>query len=142
MKIGEEGVRFQCQRCGRCCHTREEAGVVVLKEADQERLASFFSTGVEAMLAQFCLRLGRTVTLKDGDGTGACILLQDGRCRAWRARPLQCRTWPFWPEHLVEGAFEREVASVCPGVGKGKRWDGETVRTIASVQRAADRAGR
>jgi uncharacterized protein len=139
MKV-EEGVRFQCQRCGRCCHTREEAGVVVLTEADQARLASFFGTSVEAFVGRWARRLGKTVVLKDGQGTRACIFLEEAGCRAWQARPLQCRSWPFWPEHLEEGAFEREVASFCPGVGKGRTWDGETVRTIAQLQRDADRA--
>ena len=137
-----KGVRFQCQRCGRCCHTREDAGIVELTRADQVRLARFFETSVEELVDRWCQRIGDMIALRDKQGTSACILLEPGGCRAWKARPLQCRTWPFWPEHLKKGAFEREVAPICPGVGKGRLWDGETVRVIARLQRRADRSAR
>jgi Fe-S-cluster containining protein len=131
-------IRFECQRCGRCCHTRADAGIVALTPADRERLADHLGLTPAAFLRRYTLSLGKLIHLRDGE-PGACILLEDGGCAAYPARPLQCRTWPFWPEHLVAGAFEREVGSFCPGAGQGEEWDPEAVRTIARIQRKADR---
>ncbi len=131
--------RFQCQRCGRCCHTRGDAGFVLLTAADQRRLARHFRMTPAAFRAAYTDTLGEAVHLKEEAGRTACILLAEGGCSAYRARPLQCRTWPFWPEHLEPGAFEREVASFCPGAGKGRAWDPADVERIAGLQRRADR---
>ena len=134
-------VRFECQRCGRCCHTRGEAGVVALTDADQRRLAGHFGVSLAAFRRAYTERLGQSVCLKEEPGRSACLLLESGRCSVYPVRPLQCRTWPFWPEHLGPGAFEREVGSFCPGAGKGEAWDPEAVEIIAGVQRRADRRG-
>ncbi|MGC4114127.1 MAG: YkgJ family cysteine cluster protein [Myxococcales bacterium] len=132
-------LRFECQGCGQCCHTRGEAGFVVLTAEDQRRLAAHFRMPLAAFLEAFTATLGEQVQLKEEPGRTACLLMEGTRCGVYQARPLQCRTWPFWPEHLEPGAFEREVASFCPGAGKGEAWDPETVEIIADVQRRADR---
>jgi Fe-S-cluster containining protein len=55
-----------------------------------------------------------------------CVFLDrrpDGKatCRVYRARPTQCRTWPFWPENLASpeawDATRRRVP--CLGMGEG-----------------------
>lgn len=135
------GVRFECQRCGMCCHTRGEAGFVVLTDEDQRRLARHFGLSLSAFRRAYTARLGELVHLKEEAGRSACLLLEGGRCSVYLARPLQCRTWPFWPEHLEPGAFEREVASFCPGAGRGEAWDPAVVDRIASEQRRADGGG-
>ena len=56
-----------------------------------------------------------------------CVLLdretQPGRglCRVYRARPTQCRTWPWWSENLEspEAWDEAKKATPCPGMGQG-----------------------
>jgi hypothetical protein len=138
-KPSAPAVRFQCQRCGRCCHTRGEAGFVVLTDADQRRLARHFEMTLAAFRKAYTDKLGEVVHLKEEAGRTACLLLEKGRCKAYLARPLQCRTWPFWPEHMAPGAFEREVGSFCPGAGKGEAWDPDAVEMIAGVQSRADR---
>jgi len=43
----------------------------------------------------------------------------DSNCTVYRARPLQCRTFPFW-ESIVASAQNWEVtASGCPGINSG-----------------------
>lgn len=141
MKRGckQGALRFECQRCGRCCHTRGDAGFVALTGDDQQRLARHFGLSLEAFRERYTDTLGDQVHLKEEAGRTACLLLEDGRCSAYAARPLQCRTWPFWPENMEPKAFEREVASFCPGAGKGEAWDMGAVEMIAGVQRRADR---
>ena len=138
-KPNPKAVRFACQRCGRCCHTRGDAGFVVLTDEDEQRLARHFKLTLAAFRKAYTDTLGEMVHLKEEKGRTACVLLVDGRCSAYFARPLQCRTWPFWPEHMGPGAFEREVGSFCPGAGKGESWDPDAVEMIVGVQRRADR---
>ena len=57
-----------------------------------------------------------------------CILLdrtsQPGRslCRVYRARPAQCRGWPFWPENLKDPVAwaEAKRTTPCPGMNSGQ----------------------
>lgn len=40
-------------------------------------------------------------------------------CRVYRARPQQCRTWPFWPENLRHPRQWTEAGRTCPGIDRG-----------------------
>ena len=42
------------------------------------------------------------------------------RCSIYKARPTQCRTWPFWSENMKTKIWNEEIQSFCPGIGKGK----------------------
>jgi Fe-S-cluster containining protein len=59
-----------------------------------------------------------------------CPFLNYGQCSIYVARPWQCRTWPFWPENMDDDVWEKEVASWCPGVGKGRLYSPEEIRDI------------
>jgi len=55
-----------------------------------------------------------------------CVFLTrdaEGRsgCRLYAARPVQCRTWPFWPENLESRESWESVKqhTPCPGMGAG-----------------------
>lgn len=43
-------------------------------------------------------------------------------CGIYKARPAQCRTWPFWPENLrTEKTWETvKRRTPCPGMDRGK----------------------
>ena len=49
-----------------------------------------------------------------------CIFLKENRCTVYKSRPIQCRTWPFWPENMNTKTWNNDIAKNCPGVGKGK----------------------
>lgn len=51
---------------------------------------------------------------------GRLHFLENGRCGVYEARPLQCRTWPFWPEMMNPRVWKREVVPLCAGVGRGR----------------------
>lgn len=36
-------------------------------------------------------------------GSDACVFLEGTRCGVWGARPVQCATYPFWPELMHPG---------------------------------------
>jgi Fe-S-cluster containining protein len=61
-------------------------------------------------------------------------------CRVHRARPEQCRTWPFWPRALAtRQAWKREAAD-CPGIENGLAGTG-TLHPAAVIAEQAGRFG-
>ena len=40
-------------------------------------------------------------------------------CALYEHRPMQCRTWPFWPSNLRSQADWEEAAEHCPGMRAG-----------------------
>ena len=66
-----------------------------------------------------------------------CPFLQDHRCQVYEARPWQCRTWPFWPENMNSVVWEKEVASWCPGAGKGRLYTAEEIADILAKKKDA-----
>ena len=45
-----------------------------------------------------------------------CIFLKNNTCTVNEVKPVQCKTWPFWPELMEDKkTFEKEVIDFCPG---------------------------
>lgn len=76
---------------------------------------------------------------KSGLGPECLFLNKKNQCDVYQGRPIQCRTWPFWPENLTPKAWAKNVASYCPGVGKGSIVPVEAIRSQAEEQARADR---
>jgi uncharacterized protein len=66
-----------------------------------------------------------------------CHFLKDGGCSVHPAKPVQCRTFPFWPE-LVDDAVEwHKTAAFCPGIEKGELVQIEFAQGEAKAMREA-----
>jgi len=91
---------------------------VYLSLEDRRRFAKFFRVTTAQFTRKYCGKNDGWFYLKDSEGD--CRFLDGKRCKVYKARPTQCRTWPFWPEHMNARAWQREVVSFCPGIGKGK----------------------
>ena len=88
--------------------------------------------------AEFLVRYARPVdggwslTEVERDGEFDCVFLKaDGRtgrrgCSIYPVRPVQCRTWPFWPGNLKSRKAYAAVAKAtpCPGMMKGLEGEG------------------
>jgi Fe-S-cluster containining protein len=62
-----------------------------------------------------------------------CVFWSKG-CAVYEARPLQCRSYPFWESMLASrDAWE---AMSCPGMGKGNLHSVEEIDLFLSQQRA------
>ncbi len=75
-----------------------------------------------AFTRKYCDRQAGSWHLKERKENPDCLFLKGKQCGVYEARPIQCRTWPFWPEVMSPKAWNKEVVSFCPGVGKGKVW--------------------
>jgi len=122
------GLRFECTQCGNCCSGGP--GAVWFTDAEEEAIARELRLDLELFRSRYVRRIGARRSLREivRDGRHDCVFLdrdsQPGRavCSIYRVRPLQCRTWPWWPE-VVEtaGAWEEtRRRTPCPGMGRGR----------------------
>ena len=114
-----DGLRFTCTQCGDCCSG--EPGYVWVDQSEIDAMASVMGIEVEEFEHKFVRQVGvdrSLVEYPDGD----CILLdpQTRRCTVYEARPIQCRTWPFWDSNLNRKRDWKETCEVCPGAGHGR----------------------
>ena len=117
----KDGIRFECQGSGQCCTSRGEYGFVFLSKSDRQKMAKHLKVSTSAFTKKFCDKKDDAFHLKEDPKNIDCMFLKNkNRCGVYEARPTQCRTWPFWPEVMNAKTWSKEVASYCPGVGKGK----------------------
>jgi Fe-S-cluster containining protein len=85
-----------------------------------QRLADFRGQTIEQFTAEFVRRVGNRYSLIEKPG-GDCIFWdKTAGCTVYPARPVQCRTWPFWPENVETKADWDHVREICPGSGRGR----------------------
>jgi uncharacterized protein len=124
----KDGLRFTCQGEGKCCITRGRYGYVYLSFNDRRRLAGYFCISTADFTARYTEKKDGLYQLKYANKD--CPFMESNRCAVYDARPWQCRTWPFWPENMNKTVWEREVASYCPGVGKGRLYSAAEIDQI------------
>ena len=135
------GVQFECQGSGRCCTSRGEFGYVYFSPADRKRAAKVMGISERQFRDQYCQQVENSWALKEPeDKNPDCIFLRGNRCTIYEGRPTQCRTWPFWPEVMSAKAWNKGVASYCPGVGKGPVISADVIRPTLDEQAASDLA--
>jgi uncharacterized protein len=114
------GLRFECTRCSKCC--RHTPGYVFLSAADLELLAGASGLAEKEFLDRYCrsvdLGLARRISLRE-KANFDCILWENGGCSRYEARPLQCRSFPFWSACIASQEDWLHHARNCPGMGKG-----------------------
>ncbi len=120
-----EPLEFECTQCGACC-TR--AGVVFLTPDDLERIAAHFDVTVpEAVRAWFDGEDDPVITVDDDLG---CPFYQDEKCTIHEVKPIQCATYPFWPEVVGTPEAWWVEAAECEGIGRGRKYHAEEVRRL------------
>ncbi len=135
----KDGLRFECQGSGKCCTSHGEFGFVFLTPADRKRFAKFFKMTSSEFTKKYCDRTNGVWHLKENPAQPDCMFLEKKRCSVYDARPSQCRTWPFWGEVMNAKSWTKDVASFCPGVGKGKLWSAEEITAVLNAETASEK---
>ena len=139
------GLRFNCTQCGNCC--TGPPGAVWFEPEEGRAMAAALGMDEATFLARYARRAGVRTSLKEVKIKGQydCALLErrsDGTtgCSVYRARPTQCRTWPFWPELLESSAAWQDArqSTPCPGMDRGELIPVERIRIIRAEQAGAD----
>jgi Fe-S-cluster containining protein len=136
-----EGLRFTCSQCGNCC--TGGPGYVWISEIEIERLAAHLKLTREKVIDEYCRKVEGRWSLRERrtpQGLYDCIFLRSpeggGRksCSIYPVRPLQCRTWPFWPELMSNRANWDRASKRCHGMNEGRLFtpaEAEVVRDAA-----------
>ena len=118
------GLRFSCTRCSSCC--RKESGFVYLSENDLSRLANELRMDYTAFITTWCrwvpFSRGRDRLSLREKSNFDCIFWSDG-CTVYLARPLQCRSFPFWDSVLCSPGTWESAGKDCPGINTGDMHD-------------------
>jgi Fe-S-cluster containining protein len=129
-----DGLGFACTRCGACC--TGAPGYVWVSEAEIEAIARYRGQTVEEFSAKFVRQVGHRFSLIERPG-GDCIFWdKSAGCTVYPARPVQCQTWPFWPENVERPEDWEHVRSVCPGSGHGRVYTVDEI--VSSIARSED----
>lgn len=132
-------LRFECTGCGKCCTQRGEYAHVYVGDAEVESLAKLLGVSLARFRREHTKldTLGwRQLRFRDG----LCTFLdpQSQRCTVYAARPVQCRTFPFWPEIVGPKGWSDEVKEMCEGIGRGDVVPADTVAEALHEMRVAD----
>jgi Fe-S-cluster containining protein len=110
----KEGLKFKCTGCGKCC--TGSPGYVFLSRTDLERLSSHFSLSETDFIKKYTRKVGTRLSLIDRPKTADCIFLVDNRCSVYEARPIQCRTFPWWAYQIKTEETWEEASQYCEGI--------------------------
>ena len=120
-KFYDKGLQFECTRCSYCC--RHEPGFVFLSETDLNGMVQELKISENEFIEKYCTKVDigffkrlSLIEKKNHD----CIFWSEDGCKVYRARPLQCRSYPFWTQVVEDKEAWVEESMSCPGIGKGK----------------------
>jgi hypothetical protein len=124
-------VKFECQPgCSNCC---KSGGVVFIAADDVTGISKFLKISEAEFLKKYTRRDGKKIYLID-QKISDCIFLKDDKCSIYPVRPLQCKTFPFWPQNVKSAKRWEIVMQECPGIGKGKEFSKQEIKEILNGQ--------
>lgn len=129
VQIGDFNFRFECQpECTNCC---TQDGDVFLIGEDVTRIAGYLKLSEADFRERYCESEGDLrLTIPDGN---QCHFLAGGGCGIHAVKPLQCKTFPFWPEYVKAKRVWKNLGKTCPGIGVGPIVDRAQVRADAQA---------
>src|SRR5262249_33235994 len=124
------GLSFECTRCGACC--TGAPGYVWVIADEIARLAEYRGETIEEFSRKYVRQVGENYSLIEKPG-GDCVFWDEATgCTVYPARPVQCQTWPFWPENIESPEAWDHVTQICPGSGQGRLFSLEEIREAAA----------
>jgi uncharacterized protein len=132
---------FKCTGCGDCC---KGGGDVFFTDEDLNAIEEFYEIK-DSQKAKFRKKFiqykenGLYVHSSEID----CFFLKDNRCEIYSLRPLQCRSYPFWPSVYRSKDSLRTLQKNCAGAmkGTGKIFSRDSVirRTNQTLKKFVDK---
>jgi Fe-S-cluster containining protein len=123
----DQGLRFECTGCGKCC--TGESGTIFVNDREAGEIAAHLGLAVEEFLQTHAYPMKGGHSIKEKEN-GDCVFLRGKLCGIYEVRPTQCRTFPFWPETLRSEARWKAAAKSCEGIGQGRVYEKEEIMQI------------
>lgn len=128
----DDGIQFECTQCGHCC--QGAPGIVRASWGELDAIAGSLSVTIKHLLDKGIAEpYEAAYRLHEDPKDGRCVFFENNGCRVYDARPLQCRTWPFWFNNLRSEACWRAVAKECPGIGRGRLYTKQEILELLSL---------
>jgi len=119
---------FKCKAdCSQCCEVSD--GAVFIDEDNIKQISKFLKISRDEFLHRFTKKIHGRLVLADYSGKD-CIFLDEHKCLIYPVRPVQCRTFPFWPQNLKSQRRWNDTMDECPGIGEGEPYDREEIEKI------------
>jgi len=125
-----DGIHFECTGCGNCC--KLAGGYVYVTEEEIKAMAKYTKQSITQFTDQYVETYKNKYVLKSK--ADACIFLENDSCIVYPVRPVQCRTFPFWPANLKSKYRWKMVLLECEGIGRGKLYALDEIETIIKTQ--------
>ena len=100
-----------------------------LTEAESERIRASLQLSRGWFRRRYLRRIDAGDLVLASAPDERCIFLDgDGKCRVYAVRPVQCRSYPFWPELIASAAAWNREARRCEGINQGRVVARSTIR--------------
>ncbi len=126
-----DGLQFSCNQCGNCC--TGPSGYVWVDRGEQVAMAEHFGLTLKEFRKKYARKLHGRWSLNEvqvGEMYDCVFLDRNSEggagCSIYGLRPVQCRTWPFWPENLRSLRSYVTAGRTCPGMTRGLRGEGKS----------------
>jgi Fe-S-cluster containining protein len=137
MPFYASGLKFTCKRCSSCC--RYDSGFVFLSENDLEKLIARLKMDRDGFIKKYCRWVtdvnGKEVLSLREKPNKDCILW-DSVCTVYEARPVQCKTFPFWKSILSSPKAWDIAATGCPGMNSGETHSDKSIGEYLKMRTA------
>ena len=120
-KFYTNGLQFKCTRCNNCC--RFDPGYVFLSVEDVQRLCEGLGIDLPELTGKYLREVNisgfKRISLTEKENYD-CIFWEEEGCKVYKIRPLQCRSYPFWPAAIADAKSWESCGKSCPGAGHGR----------------------
>ena len=129
----QDGLRFECTRCGDCC--TGAPGYVWVNTEEIAAIAAHRGETVRETTELHTRAFGGRRSLREKTN-GDCVFWdRQSGCTVYSARPRQCRTWPFWESNVATPETWERTCDICPGSGKGELISAEEItRRVKAIR--------
>ena len=124
-----EGLAFECTRCGNCC--TGAPGYVWVDAEEIALLAGSLGMTPDEFGRAYVRQVGGEYSLIEKPNGDCVFWSRTQGCTVYKARPTQCRTWPFWDDNIATPEDWKRTGEGCPGVDRGPIYSIEAIQTAA-----------
>ncbi|MFU8805641.1 MAG: YkgJ family cysteine cluster protein [Bradymonadaceae bacterium] len=135
MKLPSSDFRFECIACGQCCR---RTGFVFFTVEELDEAARHLDLEPHVVTERYGLAPDEEGFMAGVDPEAPCPFLVGDQCSIHPVKPEQCRTYPFWPELLIDTETWGAEREYCPGIGQGKLFSKKEVRTLMAGKGKTD----
>ena len=111
----KDGLKFACTGCGKCC--TGTPGIVFVSESEMQAIADQLNISLPLFKRKYVRHVeNRYALIEKRKENHSCIFFKNKKCEIYQSRPIQCRTYPFWPQNLRSGESWEIESTFCEGI--------------------------